>query len=69
MQSTRTFKRKSFIRTSIEGYITIEDENRDEKSILAEIKHNIWCTLEDGCHYPYFQIGSNDKIKMEEDDD
>lgn len=61
--------KKYKFKTVIEGYITIEDENRDEKSILAEIKHNIWCTLEDGCHYPYFQIGSNNKVKMEEEKD
>ena len=61
--------KKYKFKTSIEGYITIEDENRDEKSILAEIKHNIWCVLEDGCNYPYFQIGSNSKVKMKKEKD
>lgn len=59
--------KKYKFKTVIEGYITIKDKNRDEKSILAEIKHNIWCTLEDGCRYPYFQIGCNHKVKMEEE--
>lgn len=58
--------RKFKFRATLRGEIRIEDDNKTLDNIESEIKHVIYCTLEDGNCPDYLDIGYNNKITFKE---
>lgn len=55
----------------IEGIITIKDDSMSNDDVLNDLKHALYCVVEDGNSPEYLEIGLNRKmvkIKRSEDD-